>query len=159
MAQASSPPLASPATEFLPVWKLSTGTCLTNRGDPRAHPRQQLSSMGLLTRGPWLSASPPAAAPCLPWDFGMVPPFLHALYHSRAHPTAAPSRRMFAECLQVARQRSRELIFLLIKGRKNLFVPEQRENNRGKSSKALPKLETRPSLGIKDAVNAHVTSN
>lgn len=128
--------LTSPTTKFLPAWKLSAqGPASQTSEDPRAHPRRELGSVGLLTRAPWLSASSPAAAPCLPWHFGMVPPFLHALYHSRAHPTAVPSRRMFAECLQVARQRSRELIFLLIKGRKISLFLNREKTTEGRAQK------------------------
>lgn len=101
------------------------------RGDlPYPPPVTQAPAPGG-SSAPWapgLSASSPAA-PRLPWGLGMVPPYLRAPYHSRAHPTVVPSRRTFAECLQVARQRSGELIFLLIKGRKiSLFL------NRGKTT-------------------------
>ncbi|XP_055582704.1 uncharacterized protein LOC130159311 [Falco biarmicus] len=86
------------------------------------------------TRAVSILSSPPAA-PRLLWGFGMVPPYLHAPYHSRAHPAAVPSRRMFAECLQVARQRSGELIFLLIKGRKISLFLNREKTTEGRAQK------------------------
>lgn len=106
-------------------------------------------------RLPGLSALPPAAAPCPLCDSRTAPQHLR----SRSQTAAIGPR--------VARQRSGELRFLSVKGggkgkkkkKNSLFVPEQRENNGGKSCGAPSELETKPSLRFKGTVKAHVTPN
>lgn len=145
-AQPSSRPLASPTTakatlKIPPCMEMiCAGTCPMHLRSPECLPCVAAQPRGAPTQAPWapgLSASSLAAAPRSPWGFGFVPLYLRALWHSRAHPSAVPSRRMFAECLQVARQRSGELIFLLIKGSKTSLFLNREKTTEGRAQKLL----------------------